>query len=189
MEFDSVYDRAYSLHRAAFDALGECRPDIEKAAVLIIKSLESGGKFITAGNGGSAADAEHFATELVGRFLTERSPLPAVALTNNGALMTAIANDYGYAEVFSRQITALAQKGDVFFAISTSGKSENILRAIQAAKESGIAVIGLTSTRDETMSPLCDISIRVPSDFTPAIQEMHILIIHILCGMIEGEVL
>jgi D-sedoheptulose 7-phosphate isomerase len=144
-------------------------------------------KLLIAGNGGSAADAQHFAGELVSRFYFDRPALAAIALTTDTSVLTAIGNDYGYEDVFSRQIQAFGQPGDVFIAISTSGNSPNIIKAIAQAKELGMSVIGLTGQGGGVMKPLCDICFCVPSNSTPRIQEGHLLIEHTLCACIEEE--
>ena len=138
------------------------------------------------GNGGSAADAQHLAAELMGRFMIDRAPLPAMALTVNSSAMTAIANDYSYEEVFDRQLRGIGRSGDVLVAISTSGNSGNVVRAIEAAREINILTIGLTGESGGRMGNLCDICIRVPSASTPRIQEMHIAVGHCLCELVEA---
>jgi len=158
---------------------------INQAAELLVTAYKSGYKLLAAGNGGSASDAQHTVAELVGRFLKNRRALPAIALSANTSNLTAIGNDYGYAEVFSRQIEALGQKGDVFLGISTSGNSENVVLAAQKAKAQGLLVIGLTGDGGGKLKPLCDVLIAVPSKDTPRIQESHILIQHMLCDIIE----
>jgi len=142
-------------------------------------------KILIAGNGGSAADAQHFAGELVSRFYFDRPALAAIALTTDTSILTAIGNDYGYGDVFSRQVQALGQAGDVFIAISTSGNSPNILKAIEAAKLLGLVVIGLTGRSGGKMKAMCDVCLCAPSDSTPRIQECHLLIEHSLCACIE----
>lgn len=160
---------------------------IEKVAQVCINTYKSGNKLLLAGNGGSAADAQHIAAELVGRFEKDRKGIPAIALTTNSSTMTAVANDYGYNSVFHRQIEAFAQKGDVFIGYSTSGSSANVVAAVQACKESGIVTVGMTGAGGGDMAELCDVCVRVPSDNTARIQESHIVIGHILCALIEGE--
>jgi D-sedoheptulose 7-phosphate isomerase len=140
-----------------------------------------------AGNGGSAADAQHWAGELVGRFHFNRPGLPAMALTTDTSILTACGNDYGYDYVFARQLEALAVEGDIFFAISTSGNSKNILRAVATAREKGLKVIGFTGLSGGALPALCDICFRPPSDDTPKIQEGHELLGHLICGLIERE--
>jgi len=158
---------------------------LSKAIDACIGSLKSGGKILLAGNGGSAADAQHIAGELVSRFAFDRPGLAAVALTTDTSILTAVGNDYGYELLFSRQIQALGRKGDVFVAYSTSGKSPNILKALQAAKEVGLVTIGLTGNRNGPMNAMCDHVLSMPSADTPKIQEGHLIMGHILCGAIE----
>lgn len=160
---------------------------IEAAVNLCTDALGKGHKLLLVGNGGSAADAQHWAGELVNRFNFDRPGLPAIALTTDTSILTAIGNDYGYEHVFARQVEALGCSGDVLWAISTSGNSKNILRAIQAARGSGIGVIGFTGRRGGTMARECDLCLRVPSDMTPKIQEGHEIIGHLICNMIERE--
>ena len=150
-------------------------------------AYQANGKILIAGNGGSAADAQHFAGELVSRFYFDRPPLAAIALTTDSSILTAIGNDYGYEDVFARQVQALGRSGDVFIAISTSGNSPNILKAIVAAKSIGLVVIGLTGRSGGKMKALCDICLCAPSDATPRIQECHLLIEHCLCACIEEQ--
>ena len=153
-----------------------------------IDSLKSGKKILLAGNGGSAADSQHIAGELVSRFAFDRPGLAAIALTTDTSILTAIGNDYGYECLFSRQIQALGEDGDIFIAYSTSGKSPNILKAITEAKDRGIYTIGLTGNRKAEMNDICDIILVVPSSDTPKIQEGHLIIGHILCGIIENKI-
>lgn len=154
---------------------------------IIIDCYRNGGKIILIGNGGSAADAQHIAAEFIGRFKLERSPLPAIAMTTNTSIITALANDYGYETIFSRQLEALANNKDVIIVITTSGNSPNILKAINLAKSKNIKVIGMTGTTGGKLKDLTDIIIKVPSDNTPRIQEAHITIGHIICGIVEKE--
>ena len=158
---------------------------VARAAELIISSLRSGRKVITAGNGGSAADAQHMVAELVGRFSGERKPLKAVALTVNTSTITALANDYDFEQVFARQIDAIGEGGDVFIGITTSGMSKNIISALKKAKEKGLVTIGLLGRDGGEAKGLCDIPIVVPNNSTPRIQEAHIMIIHALCELID----
>lgn len=161
---------------------------IEKAALTIIDSLKKGGKLFIFGNGGSAADSQHIAAELVGRFSMERRALPAIALTTDTSALTAIANDYGYEAVFSRQLEALASKGDVALGISTSGNSKNVIEAFKRAESLGLKRIALLGGDGGKIKEKCDISIIVSSKDTPRIQESHILIGHILCSLIEDGI-
>jgi D-sedoheptulose 7-phosphate isomerase len=159
--------------------------ELEKACHLCIDAYKSGGKLIIAGNGGSAADAQHIAGELVSRFHFDRPALPGIALTTDTSIMTAIGNDYGYENLFSRQLEGNGKAGDTFLGISTSGNSPNILLGIKTAKEMGLTVIGMTGESGGKMRDICDICLKVPSLETPRIQEAHILFGHILCAYIE----
>jgi D-sedoheptulose 7-phosphate isomerase len=161
---------------------------IAEAVSLSVQALRTRGKLLFAGNGGSAADAQHWAGELVSRFNFDRPGLAAIALTTDSSILTAVGNDYGYDYVFARQVEAIGRAGDVLFAISTSGRSGNILRAIQAAREGGMRVIGLTGAGGGEMSALCDVWLRVPSAETPKIQEGHEFLGHMICGLIEQEI-
>lgn len=166
--------------------LSEIAPAIEKAAGMITDALARGNKVMFAGNGGSAADAQHLAAELVNRFQKERAPLAGLALTTDTSVITSIGNDYSFDEIFSKQVRAFGREGDVFVGISTSGGSANVVRAIEEAKAMGISVITLTGCGGP-MHKLADCSISVPSRKTPRIQEVHILIGHILCEIVEDE--
>ena len=159
----------------------------EQAIAMCLKSLRKGGKIWFAGNGGSAADAQHLAAELSGRFYFDRQPLPAEALHVNTSFLTAVANDYGYDHVYARTLQAGGREGDVLFAISTSGNSSNILRAADTALAMGINVIALTGASGGQLSTCCDLLLNVPSNDTPRIQECHIMLGHIICEMIEKE--
>lgn len=158
---------------------------ISTAADRMIKSIEKGGKIILCGNGGSASDAMHFAGELVGRFQRERRSWPAIVLNSDPVAMSSIANDYDYNEVFSRQMAAFAHEDDIFMGISTSGNSENVVRAVEEAKERKTYTVGLLGHGGGRLASLVDLPIIVPSDVTARIQESHIVIIHILCELIE----
>jgi len=160
---------------------------VEDAAKMVIEVYKNGGKTMIAGNGGSAADAQHIAGEFVSRFYFDRPGLPAIALTTDTSILTAIGNDYGYERLFERQIQALANKGDVFIGISTSGNSENVIRAIAECKKKDVFVIGLVGASGGKMDGVCDICIKVPSQETPRIQESHILIGHIICCIVEEK--
>jgi len=158
---------------------------IADAARLIVASMQSGGKLIVFGNGGSAADAQHLSAELVGRYRHNRKALAAIALTTDSSALTSISNDYGFDSVFSRQLEAIGKTGDVALAISTSGNSPNVVRAVTLAKELGIATVGLTGRSGGKLRGCVDICLSVPSDSTPRIQEAHSLIVHILSGIVE----
>lgn len=160
---------------------------IEKAAMAIVRSLRKGGKLLAFGNGGSAADAQHLTAELSGRFEKERRGLPAVALTTNASAVTAIANDYSYNDVFSRQLQGLVKKGDVVVAISTSGNSVNVLEGVAEAKKAGATVIAWTGRGGGKLKKAADICLDVPADRTSRVQEGHLLLLHTLCTLIEEE--
>lgn len=162
--------------------------DIVRAAGMLCASLAHGGKILSCGNGGSAADAQHFSSELLGRFESERRPLAAVALTTDTSTLTAIGNDYGYDQVFSRQVEGLGRAGDVLLAISTSGNSPNVIEAVRAAHERSLSIVALTGRDGGEIAKTLgseDIELRVPSDRTIRIQETHLLIIHSLCDLID----
>jgi D-sedoheptulose 7-phosphate isomerase len=171
-----------------FSTLVQLAPMIEDAAACLAAAVGQGRKVILCGNGGSAADAQHLAAELIGRYLKDRRALPAIALTVDTSALTAIANDYSYAEVFARQLRGIGQAGDVLIGLSTSGNSENVLRAMAVAKEMGIGTIGLTGRGGGKLRAACDICIGVPADESNHIQEMHIAIGHYLCGFVENAV-
>lgn len=160
---------------------------IVNASKMIIDCYRNEGKIILIGNGGSAADAQHIAAELVGKFKLERNSLPAIALTTNTSILTAIANDYGYDTIFSRQIESLANSKDILIAITTSGNSPNILKAVEIAKTKNIKIIGMTGKTGGKLKNMVDILINIPSDNTPRIQEGHITIGHIICSLVEKE--
>ncbi len=159
--------------------------DVDRAAALVVTSLRAGGKLMICGNGGSAADAQHWAGELVSRFMYDRPGLPAIALTTDSSIMTAIGNDYGYERLFSRQVEALGRPGDVLFALSTSGRSPNILAALHAARSQQIVTVGFTGAGGGEMLALCDLCLRMPSDSTPRIQEGHEAAGHAICALVE----
>ena len=156
-----------------------------KAGFECLKCIKGGGKIILFGNGGSASDAQHIAAEFVGRYVRERKGLPAISLATDTSALTAIGNDYGYINIFSRQLSGIGNKGDILYATSTSGNSKNIIEAIKMAKEMDIKVIGLTGAESGEMKDLCDYLINVPSEKTNKIQEMHILVGHYICGEVE----
>jgi D-sedoheptulose 7-phosphate isomerase len=180
-----VLSSALAGHRAAIDAVEALAPGIACAADAIASSFAQGGQLLVCGNGGSAADAQHVAAEFVGRYLKERMPYPAIALHTNSSAVTAIGNDYGFDEVFARQVRAHGRAGDVLLAISTSGESANVLAAIDAAHEADMAVIGLSGRDGGKMAGSCDVCLTVPVDSTPRVQEAHIMIAHVLCGLVE----
>jgi D-sedoheptulose 7-phosphate isomerase len=161
---------------------------IEKAAQIIINAYHTNNKTLLAGNGGSAADAQHIAGEFVSRFYFDRPGLASIALTSNTSILTAIGNDYGFENLFARQIQAQGVAGDIFIGISTSGNSKNVVEALKMCKKIGITTIGFTGEKVGTMDSFCDICIKVPSPETPRIQEAHILIGHIICCLVEEEI-
>ena len=165
--------------------MGSMETSLEEASNLIVETLKCGNKVLLCGNGGSAADAQHIAAELTGRYKSERRGLPAIALTTDTSALTAISNDYGYAKVFDRQVKALANKGDLLIGISTSGNSDNIISALTTAKALGCGTLGLSGRDGGEMNELCDVNLVVPSDDTPRIQEMHILFGHTLCQIVD----
>lgn len=166
------------------DVLGD---EVLAAAQVCIKSLNSGGKIFLAGNGGSAADAQHIAGEFVSRFAFDRPGLPAIALTVDTSILTAIGNDYGYHMLFARQLQALGKANDIFFAYSTSGKSPNIIEAVKQAKLLGITTIAMTGiVQNAPLAEMCDLAIQIPSLDTPKIQEGHLIVGHTICGLVEN---
>ncbi|WP_418186054.1 D-sedoheptulose 7-phosphate isomerase [Aliarcobacter vitoriensis] len=167
--------------------IGSMEEPLLKASKIAVETLKAGNKILICGNGGSAADAQHFAAELTGRYKTERRGLPGIALTTDTSALTAIGNDYGYDRVFDRQVEALAQKGDLLIGISTSGNSTNVINALKVARELGCKTIGLTGRDGGAMNELCDINLVVPSNDTPRIQEMHLLFEHTICQIIDNE--
>lgn len=161
---------------------------VQNAADACILSLQNGGKILLAGNGGSAADAQHIAGEFVSRFAFDRPGLPAIALTTDSSIVTAIGNDYGYEKLFSRQVQAHGNKGDIFIGYSTSGMSPNIMHAFEEARARQLVCIGLTGNRGGAMLSLCDYLIEIPSSDTPKIQEGHLVVGHIICGLVERAI-
>jgi D-sedoheptulose 7-phosphate isomerase len=175
--------------RVKYDLLTTSAAAIARAGRLVAQTFDRAGKVVLFGNGGSAADAQHIAAEWVGRYVRERLPLPAVALTSNSSELTAIANDYGFDQVFVRGVAAHGRPGDLALALSTSGNSPNVLAAVEAARERGLATIGLTGKGGGQLAGLVDLAIRVPSDETPRIQESHITICHAICEVVDAELL
>jgi D-sedoheptulose 7-phosphate isomerase len=179
----AILDSAATLQRMAEDA--ESVAGIAGIVDLSVAALRAGRKLLLCGNGGSAADAQHWAGELVARFHYDRPGLAAIALTTDSSILTAVGNDYGYDRIFARQVEALGVPGDVLFAITTSGRSPNILAAVAAAKAKGMAVVGFTGAAGGELAPLCDLCLRVPATSTPMIQEAHEVAGHTICAMIE----
>ncbi len=177
----------FSKLSALFLELQSLAPVIRQAAETCIRRLRAGNKLIFCGNGGSAADAQHLAAEMIGRYKLERAALPAIALTADTSVLTAVANDYGYALTFRRQIDGLGAEGDVLFAMSTSGNSPNVVEAVVSAKEKGIFTVGLTGNNGGRLATLADIAIQVPAQAANTIQELHIAVGHVICDLIESE--
>ena len=183
MEFltDSLKEHLITIQKLLDASL----PEISKSGEMICEALAGGRKILLCGNGGSAADAQHIAAELVGCYEKQRRSWPAIALTTDTSALTAVSNDLGYEEVFARQVAGLAQAGDVLIAISTSGKSRNVLRAAERARELGCTTIALTGATSDPLGSLCDVSVAVPSGRTARVQEAHITIGHLWCEMVD----
>jgi D-sedoheptulose 7-phosphate isomerase len=189
MSDDRSKDIVERLRKAALrlQALEAEAPAIAKVADMLIACLRAGGKVMFCGNGGSAADSQHLAAEFMGRYMRDRRPLPALALTVDTSALTAIGNDYGYEHVFSRQLRGIGTRGDLVVGISTSGNSRNVIHAFEVAKEIGVTTVALTGSGG-AMAAMADAAIRVPSTVTNEIQEMHIVVGHMLCGYVENAV-
>lgn len=183
---NEVIAKEFEAHLETIKAVMESmETPLEEASKLIVNTLKNGNKILLCGNGGSAADAQHIAAELTGRYKTERRGLPGIALTTDTSALTAIGNDYGYDRVFDRQVEALANNGDLLIGISTSGNSGNVISALKLAKELGCATIGLSGRDGGEMNKVCNVNLVVPSNDTPRIQEMHILFGHTLCQIVD----
>ena len=180
--------RAIDAHLELVQSIRSLSPQVEDLGAVLSNALHRGRKILLIGNGGSAADAQHIAAEIVGRFEIERDGLPALALTTDSSTMTSIANDYGFESIFSRQVEALGHKGDALIAISTSGQSVNIIKAVETAKKKGLTTVGLLGKTGGQLADLVEYPLIIPSDNTARIQEVHILIGHILCQLIEESV-
>ena len=184
----SIIKHEFSEHiKVSVETIKSAEKTIETAANLCIESLKKGNKILLFGNSGSAADAQHIAAELVGRYHNERKGLSAIALTTDTSIITAIANDYSYLHLFARQVEALANKGDVLVGISTGGSSANVVSALKLGNDLGCKTIGLSGKGGGEFNSLCDVNIIVPSEDTPRIQEMHIVIGHTICHLIDQE--
>lgn len=181
----TLYTANLQEHLDLFAKLHLIESDVEAAATLATEALRSGRKIMFCGNGGSAADSQHLAAELTGRFIKDRRPLAAMALSTDSSALTCIANDYSFADVFERQVRGLGQPGDCLIGISTSGNSENVIRAMAAAHEIGMSTIGMLGRTGGKLKSMSDVAIVVPSETTARIQEAHILVGHTLCGQIE----
>ena len=188
-EASVTFDKTLDEHLDCFKMLDRLRDPINQAADTLISALRAGRKILICGNGGSASDAQHFAAEFVGRFTRERNAWPALALNTDTSLLTAVANDYGYDNVFSRQVEALGRPDDVLIGISTSGNSENVIRAIRRANTLGLQTIALTGGGGGTLAGATDIAVRVPSHVTARIQEAHIFILHFWADTAEAALL
>jgi D-sedoheptulose 7-phosphate isomerase len=186
MENKEIFQSNLKCHADVVQKMESVAGSVAAAGEMIQTALKNGGRIFFCGNGGSAADAQHLAAELSGRYLKERRALDGVALHCNTSALTAIANDFSYDEIFARQVEAHGRSGDVLVALSTSGNSKNIIRAIEEAKKTGITTIGMTGADGGKIKALADVIIAIPSNFTPRIQEMHIFVGHILCEMAEG---
>ena len=180
-----IVRRAFDEHLEVMANMGALENQIAEAGALCAEALKKNNRIYLCGNGGSAADAQHIAAELIGRFVSDRRALPAVALTTDTSAITAIGNDYGFDDVFSRQVAGLCRDGDVLIAISTSGNSVNVLNAVHCARDLGTRVVGLSGKSGGELVNWCDVSLVVPSEVTARIQEMHILIGHLLCELVE----
>ena len=179
-------ESSFAEHEAV---LARCRASLQPAIItvgqVLMRSIQTGGKIMLCGNGGSAADAQHIAAELIGRFKKERRAFAALALTTDSSILTCIGNDYSFEDIFARQVAGMARAGDVLIGISTSGNSPNVLKAMSEAKRAACVTVALAGRGGGKLAPLCDHSIVVPSDETPRIQEMHIMIGHMLCELLE----
>ena len=180
-----MLEKCLNEHIKTAEKMKELLPLVEKAGKICVESLKKGGKILLCGNGGSAADSQHIAAELSGRFKKERNALAGLALTTDTSALTAIGNDYGFEYVFSRQVEALGKKEDVLIGISTSGNSQNVINAIKSARKIGMKIITLSGKSGGKIKDLGDVNIVVPSDDTPRIQEMHIMIGHMICALID----
>jgi len=186
-DFSSILNRAIDDSTRTLESLKSLEPQMAKAADLIEQCLRAGNKLLVCGNGGSAADAAHFATELVVRFAKDRRSYPAICLASDGGLLTAAANDYGFDEIFSRQVTAFGRPGDVLICLTTSGKSKNVVRALEEAKARKLKTIAFLGRDGGSTIGMADIDLLVRSDSTARIQEAHQLVLHVLCEVVESH--
>jgi D-sedoheptulose 7-phosphate isomerase len=178
---ESLLETAATLARLA----EELPRQIAEAAAVLADALAAGSKLLACGNGGSAADAQHFAAELVGRFVRERDPIPAIALTTDSSIVTALGNDYGFDKVFERQVRALGVPGDALLAISTSGQSPNVIEAVRAARERGLVTVALTGADGGALAAEADHAVRVPATATARVQEAHLAVLHAFCSVVD----
>jgi len=184
----SMIENEMNSHKKTIEkTIEELQSYIYTACIIASETINNGGKILLFGNGGSAADAQHIAAELSGRYKRDRRGLPGIALTTDTSVLTAVGNDYGYERVFDRQVEALAREGDLLIGISTSGNSKNVLRALSLGQNMGCKTIGLSGKDGGALNDFCDVNIVVPSDDTPRIQEMHIMIGHIICQAIDDS--
>jgi len=182
-----IIKNEFDQHIKAASLLHSLTDELAISAKLCIDCLRNGGKILLFGNGGSASDAQHIAAELVGRYKIERKSLSAIALTTDTSTLTSISNDYGYKYIFSRQLEALANEGDVVIGLSTSGTSENVINALELASELGCMTIGLSGKKIGVINDICDVNLNAPSNDTPRIQELHIVLGHTICHLIDQE--
>lgn len=185
MQINEMIKKELEEHKKTAEAIFELQDEIKKACEMAVSTLKNGGKILLCGNGGSAGDAQHIAAELSGRYKKERAGLAGIALTTDTSALTAIGNDYGYEFVFSRQLEAIGRSGDLLIAISTSGNSPNVIKALKTANDMGVRTLGLSGKDGGTMNGLCELNLIMPSSDTPRIQEMHILIGHTICQAID----
>ncbi len=183
----TMFARLYSNHASCFDQLPAMEPQLTRVGKLISHALLNGNKILICGNGGSASDSQHFAAEIIGRFQKERAALPAISLTTDTSILTALANDYSFSDVFARQVEGLGNKGDILLGISTSGNSENILRAVKKGKSIGMHTVGLLGSDGGSIKEHVDFDITVTGEITAHIQETHIFIIHYWAALIEEK--
>lgn len=186
MDLERIRESMVASERMIERLREETAPSVERAGRAMVDSIRNGGKILLCGNGGSAADAQHVATELVVRYLADRPAIPAIALTVDTSILTAASNDLGFANVFSRQVEAIGREGDVLLAISTSAMSRNVIRAAETARARGLVTVALTGESPGELHAVADYVIAVPSDYTPRIQEGHLVVEHILCQMLEA---
>ncbi|MCB0731085.1 MAG: D-sedoheptulose 7-phosphate isomerase [Ignavibacteriae bacterium] len=183
----TIENELFSHQEVIKSVINTLKSEIEEACSIVLETIVNGNKILLMGNGGSAADAQHIAAEFTGRYKIERKGLPAIAITTDTSALTAIGNDYGYNFVFERQVEALANKGDCLIGISSTGNSENVLRAFTKGKEIGCKTIGLSGKGGGKFNGNCDLNLIVPSNDTPRVQEMHILVGHIICQVVDNE--
>lgn len=186
MSHPDIIHHALIAHQTLIAQLDPLVPAIQMIGERLRTCLQNGGKILLMGNGGSAADCQHIAAEIVGRYKRERKGLPAIALTTDSSILTSVGNDYGFNHIFSRQVEALCNEGDIVIGISTSGNSANVVAGIETARDAGALTVGLTGSGGGRLADLCDVTLAMPSGDTPRVQEAHILIGHILCDLIES---